>query len=279
MLNTLVCSMLLTLCVDVGWKPTDEGGSIYVIQIQPEQGKKMVDDGRSIISGIPEGIKEVQVQFGNDILLSQPPGSKPTVPAPKVPPKEPSKEVTSEVTSYLTTAIVSWIVSATFFATLIYLGWIHFDMRRRYQALLNRMLGNQSGQTGGMPSLGDFSHASPVAPLTSYLAEPPEDLPQPPVKQSQIDAPPTPPSPKASSTVSDSVTSEISETVSAIDKSLEESTSIEPGKEVSVRTEQPIINQVRETEEIETVYELPETSDDEAFEGDEDDDDNWEGVK
>ena len=73
MLSSLVCTMFLTLCVDVGWKPAEDGkGEVYVIQIQPEQGEQMIKEKGFITSEIPAGTREVQIQFRNEKLSKIP---------------------------------------------------------------------------------------------------------------------------------------------------------------------------------------------------------------
>lgn len=178
MLCTLVCTMFMTLCVDVGWKPVAEGAEeeVYVIQIHPEQANLKIKEGGYVSSIIPDGVKEVRIQFDNETLAP-----KPTVPQPSLPnpteneslshviPTSMNSPTTSPITplespkplkespstkkttspnttlsekseSYLTTAIISWIISTALLAMVVYFLWIHFDMRRRYQELLNRTL-------------------------------------------------------------------------------------------------------------------------------------------
>lgn len=82
MLNTLACTIFMTLCVDAGWKPLDDGSKVYVIQIRPEQGTHMIQNGEFITSEIPDGVKEVRVQFGNDTLVFELPTPSNPLPPP-----------------------------------------------------------------------------------------------------------------------------------------------------------------------------------------------------
>jgi hypothetical protein len=228
--------MAMTLCVDVGWKTLENGEEVYVIQLQAEQTQQMIKDKIPVTCGIPEGVRSVRVQFGNEVLMearvnppatetqpsspespppeTQPPDTQPAAPPgdpptetpappgplpgtesttpeivttsldtpvnPIVPPDTPPAQKEDPPTtpkanekptetetgdSYLTTAIVSWIVSAALFGLLLYLGWIHLDTRRRYQALLDKTLSTRSGDLLPLSQHVETTPHDPIEPL------------------------------------------------------------------------------------------------------------------
>lgn len=228
--------------------------------------------------------------------------SPPSLPQPKNPltvKKADEKNTTPDEKqeSYLTTAILSWIISAAFFAMVVYLVWIHFDMRRRYQLLLNRTL---TDPTVNPLSPSNIAGIRSVAPLTTFTKDPtlpsrPTPLPESPQSAtcperfSQDTLASASEAPPEKSTLEESEIYDLPDVEGDLDinfdktdrllentnriiaqATLEKERAKERVKEATSKTPEP--------EEIETVFELPETSDDELPE-EGDDTKNWEGVE
>ena len=339
--------MFLTLCVDVGWKPAEDGkGEVYVIQIHPEQGEQMIKNKSSVTCGIDERAKEVRVQFGNDILLKDPttntltpneattenanlhsppspntllspysPKPPPTVsdvgptapgivttsldsplevsvelpnqqakPAPKkeeTPPQTGSDEGTE---SYLTAAIILGIVSAGLFAMVVYLIWIHLELRRRYQALLDRVLTD---------SATDLSKGDLAELLAPGLANSPgkggETAPWTASSEDHQENASTSEEPSKKSTLVESAedaanAKESKPNLDGMDSLLQNTN--QAIAQVPGEAELEAVDPRKKDEEPETVYGLPETSDEESPEESDDDNDiedddagSWGDVK
>lgn len=222
-----------------------------------------------------------------------------------VPLNSPKNTLSEKSESYLTTAIISWIISTTLLAMMVYFLWIHFDMRRRYQELLTRTLTDSTDllSQSAAGSLSDKAKPSRFAKTAytdsapSLTKEPHSQTPKIPLSEAMLPATPlenqsenasTSEEPPEKSTLAESEADsfegqkDIQVHFDETDRLLENTNRIiaqSSHKSESAKDEKrqaPKLDEV--TEELETVYELPETSDDEPPE-DEDDTKNWEGIE
>ena len=59
MIGTILCVAALTLGVEVGWEPNDDGGLEYIVQIDPESLKNL-EKGAPLRSDFPRGLRGLQ---------------------------------------------------------------------------------------------------------------------------------------------------------------------------------------------------------------------------
>ncbi len=70
MFGTILCVAAVTLGVEVGWEPNDNGGLEYIIQIDPDS-LRSFSDGRPLRSDFPKdlrGLQTIRFQVGDNKL-------------------------------------------------------------------------------------------------------------------------------------------------------------------------------------------------------------------
>ena len=175
MIGTMVCLAAVSLGIDVGWEPADDGkGLEYIIQIEPEMFQSILA-GQPIRSDFPSDMgqyRSLRIQAGNAPVPRRNLPSSPPVetkkaliaatkegPPATLPPdgnskpiakpadyQEPSAagktEAAPDVASpeksedYFTAMMASASTNVGLLAALVYLAWIHVGTRKRYRALL-----------------------------------------------------------------------------------------------------------------------------------------------
>jgi hypothetical protein len=196
MIGTMVCLAAVSLGIDVGWEPSEDGkGLEYIIQIEPEMldslraGQPIRSDLRSDLGQI----RSYRIQVGNTPVpktsLPRPPvveAPKPLIAATKeappatLPPDGNSKPIakpadyqesspvgktetapgaTSPGSSedYFTPMLALAGTSVGLLAALLYLAWIHVGTRNRYHALLAEHM--TAGRSPATDSIDRSRHA------------------------------------------------------------------------------------------------------------------------
>jgi len=175
MIGAILCVAAVTLGVEFGWEPNDEGGLEYIVQIDPESLKNL-DKGAPLRSDFPRdlrGLQTIRFQVGDKkpprIALA-PPLSPPAQQSAQQPPKqvdhshgkslppvtkaffeepsgpdEPSKagrgeekESTTKPDPQRPWPLLYAVVGTSIglAAAFFYLLWIHIGVRGRYRMLL-----------------------------------------------------------------------------------------------------------------------------------------------
>jgi hypothetical protein len=163
-----MCPITLFMAValmgaEVGWQPLPEGGVEYIIEINPDSWESL-QSGQAIQSDIPPAvlreIRSYRIIVGNKKLprqlpprptpMAESPAGKGVTPASKPLPQPPAQPVQSASGANSAAADASadsaqkpwaahWLTAVALFASLagnLFLGWIGWDARKRYRALL-----------------------------------------------------------------------------------------------------------------------------------------------
>ena len=124
----LICLAAATIGFDVGWQRLPEGGTQYIIQLDP-QTLESLKAGQPIQSDIPPTAGEIRsycIKTGNDRLPRD------TPPPKKEEPKPPPVETTSEPQKPWLPLTLTMIGLFASIGVNVFLGWIAFDCQRRY---------------------------------------------------------------------------------------------------------------------------------------------------
>jgi len=168
--STVVCIAALALGIDVGWQPLPKEGMEYIIQIPP-QSLDTLAAGEILRSDVPREVKDIrryrilvgtatlprrlpaaaQPAGGGPLLLPREVPSKPiaeqkaafveTQDMPAKPPSQPAGDPRPQPAEPAKPWTLLTLVVLGLFASLggnVYLGWIFWDIRQRFRALLTR---------------------------------------------------------------------------------------------------------------------------------------------
>lgn len=150
----LVCLAALVCGVDFGWQPAPKGGVEYLIQIEPEAVQSLLK-GEAFGSDLPpeiqgKDVRSFRITVRNEALPQRlpPTDAAPLVPPPSaqqaafVQPEQPTKnETPAEETPsrpWYALILVTLVLAASLGAN-GYQGWMLFDARKRFRALLGRV--------------------------------------------------------------------------------------------------------------------------------------------
>jgi hypothetical protein len=176
----MLCVIAAAVGIDVGYQPLPGGGMQYIIQLGPETIDAM-RSGEVLQSDTPAGMKDIrnwQIMMGTGPLpqrLAEEPRRLPEVQqAPQtLPPQPAGKPISAESTTFLAqsgtsqqppvkptaaqpprqeTSARPWmpliLLALALFASLggnVYLGWVAWEVRKRYLLLQNALKGSSNG--------------------------------------------------------------------------------------------------------------------------------------